>query len=188
MLFEEKIRKYKCINRQEKSDQRVILDYIRDYKENILFRDNKIAHLTSSGFIMNKTLTKVLMIHHNIYKTWAWTGGHADGEEDLLKVAIKEAKEETGLKSINVMDNEIASIDILPVKGHFKNDKYISAHLHLNVAYLLTASEEQSLILNERETSGLEWFKVEQIDKKSKEPELIRIYNKLINRAKKIET
>lgn len=188
MLFEEEIRNYECVNRQEKSDQKVILDYIDDYKENILTRDNKIAHLTSSGFIMNKSLTKVLMIHHNIYNTWAWTGGHADGEEDLLKVAIKEAREETGLKTVEFMSPKIASLDILPVNGHVKKGEYVSAHLHLNVAYLLIANEEHSLFVNKRETSGVQWIDIDDIPEYSQEPELIKIYNKLINQAKKIET
>lgn len=188
MLFEKEIRTYKSVNQQEASDQKVMLEYISNYKNNILTRENKIAHLTSSGFIMNETLTKVLMIHHNIYNTWAWTGGHADGEGDLLEVAIKEAKEETGLKSVELMSPEIASIDILPVNGHFKNGEYISAHLHLNVAYLLKANEEQSISVNKRETSGVKWITVDKVADFSGEPELIKIYNKLINKAKKIET
>jgi len=188
MKYINQIKAYKCMNDQEKNDKEIILNFIKDYEHNILTRENQIAHITSSGFIMNASLSKVLMIHHNIYNTWAWTGGHADGESDLLKIAVKEAKEETGLDSIHVMDAEIASIDILPVKGHIKRGAYVSAHLHLNVAYLLKASEDQSLVLNERETSGLQWFDLNKIDLQSKEPELIKIYNKLINKAKKLET
>ena len=56
-----------------------------------------MAHMTASSWIVNEDYTKVLMIYHNIYNSWAWTGGHADGDEDLLHVAVKEAREETGL-------------------------------------------------------------------------------------------
>ncbi len=60
------------------------------------------------------------MIHHNIYKTWAWTGGHADGDPDLIHVAIKEAIEETGVKHFHVVSEEILSLDVLTVDGHIK--------------------------------------------------------------------
>ncbi|EPZ55371.1 NUDIX domain protein [[Clostridium] sordellii ATCC 9714] len=76
--------------------------------------------MTSSGFIVNKNRDKVLMIHHNIYNSWGWTGGHADGDSDLLHVAIKEAREETGLKNVRPITNEICSIEILPVSAHVK--------------------------------------------------------------------
>ena len=79
-------------NAQESQDKKVILDYIKQYQRNVLFRNNEIAHITSSGFIMNPALDRVLMVHHNIRNTWAWTGGHADGDANLLYVAIKERK------------------------------------------------------------------------------------------------
>ena len=96
----------------------------------MLVRENEIAHMTSSGFIVNKDRTKVLMIHHNIYNSWGWTGGHADGDSDLIAVAIKEAKEETGIKNANPITNDICSIDILPVNSHIKKGKYVASHLH----------------------------------------------------------
>ncbi|KKH67456.1 hypothetical protein DU75_05775, partial [Methanosarcina mazei] len=100
MNFKEAIQRYKPINPQEKMDKEVVLDYIDQFYENILTRENKIAHMTSSGLILNKSLDKILMIHHKIYNTWAWTGGHADGMSDMLDVALKEAKEETGVCNI----------------------------------------------------------------------------------------
>ena len=112
MNYKEAIKRYEPINEQEASEKKVILEYIEQYPHNILLRENELGHLTSSGFIMNKDLTKTLMVHHNIYNTWAWTGGHADGDEDLLYVAIKEAKEETGVTKIEPLMEEIASVDI----------------------------------------------------------------------------
>ena len=183
MTYIEDIRKYKPRIEQEESDKKVILNYIDKYKKNILFRENKIAHITSSGLILNKNLNKVLMIHHNIYKTWAWTGGHADGDSNLLDVAIKEAKEETGLKNVTSMSGDIASIDILPVYGHIKRNSYVSAHLHLNISYILLADEKEELVINKEETSGVKWIDVSKILDYSDEPYLINIYNKIIKKA-----
>ena len=184
MNYKEAIMAYQPVNEQEEAEKRVILQYINEYPHNILLRENEFGHMTSSGFIMNKDLTKVLMIHHNIYNTWAWTGGHADGDEDLLYVAMKEAKEETGVEKIEPLMEEIASIDILPVWGHMKKGKYVATHMHLSVAYILIADEDQALHINEDENSGVKWIAIEDIEKYSNETEIISIYHKLIQKAK----
>ena len=184
MKYKEAIMAYKPVNEQEEAEKRVILQYINEYPHNILLRENEFGHMTSSGFVMNKDLTKVLMIHHNIYNTWAWTGGHADGDEDLLYVAMKEAKEETGVEKIEPLMEEIASIDILPVWGHMKKGKYVATHMHLSVAYILIADEDQALHINEDENSGVKWIAIEDIEKYSNETEIISIYHKLIQKAK----
>lgn len=184
MNFREAILKYRPINEQETNDKRIILSYIDRFYEDILTRENEIAHMTSSGLILNKSLNKVLMIHHNIYKTWTWTGGHADGDNDMFEVALKEAKEETGVENILPITEDLASIDIIPVYGHIKRDKYISSHLHLNTSYVLIADEKEKLIINKLETSNVGWIEVNELYKYSNEPYLIEIYNKIIDKAR----
>lgn len=132
-------------NEQEVQDKKVILDYIEKFPHNILLRENEFAHITSSAFIMNQSFDKALMIHHNIRNAWAWTGGHVDGDSDLLHIAIKESKEETGIKTLTALTKEIVSLDILPVVGHMRRNKYVSAHLHLSVAYILIADEKEEI-------------------------------------------
>ena len=139
------IENYEPYNEQEIKDKDLILKCIKLH-DDILTRENTIAHITSSGYIVNKSRTKVLMIYHKIYKSWAWTGGHADGDSNLLHVAIKEAKEETGLKNVTPITENILGLDVLNVNGHVKKGKYISSHLHLSIAYLLEANEEDELI------------------------------------------
>lgn len=95
------IQNYKPYNEQEEKDKQIMLKYINNYT-NILSRENEFAHFTASSWAINHEKTKVLMVYHNIYQSWTWTGGHSDGEADLLKVAIKELKEETGVKKVNV--------------------------------------------------------------------------------------
>ncbi len=102
----EDIKNYIPHNEEEAQDKNVALLSISKFN-NLLTRENPLIHVTSSGYIVNKNRTKVLMVHHNIYKTWCWTGGHADGDEDLLHVAIKEAKEETGVEDIRAITPEI---------------------------------------------------------------------------------
>lgn len=173
-------------NEQESQDKKVLLDYIEKFPHNILLRDNEFAHVTSSGFIMNKELDKVLMVHHNIRNTWAWTGGHVDGDTDFLHVAIKEAKEETGINAVTALTKNIVSIDILPVYGHVRRSKYVSAHLHLSVAYILIASEKETLIVKEDENSDVNWFSLDKFTEDYFDVKDVYLYNKLIHRAKQI--
>jgi len=167
----------------ESHDQKIILDCIKLFPHNILFRENEIAHITSSGFILNKSLNKALMIHHNIRNTWAWTGGHADGNPDLLAVATREAFEETGVY-VTPISTEIASVDILTVTRHFKDQKYVNSHLHLSIAYLFTANDEEKLVVNPNENSAIKWFPIDRINEDSFTDRDVYLYLKLINQAK----
>ncbi|WP_069999127.1 NUDIX hydrolase [Cellulosilyticum sp. I15G10I2] len=186
MYFREEILKYEPVNEQEKSDKKIILQYIEHFYHNILTRENQIAHMTSSGLILNKSLDKILMIYHNIYNTWAWTGGHADGDSNMLEVALKEAREETGVSNILPLSDDLASVDIIPVYGHRKRGVYVSSHLHLNTSYVLIADENERLVINKEETSGVSWVEVNKLEQYSNEPYLIEIYKKIIERAREI--
>lgn len=185
MKYIEQIKKYIPCNEQERKDKEIILNCI-ETQTNILTRNNEVSHITSSGFIVNKNRDKVLMIHHNIYNSWGWTGGHADGDEDLLEVAIKEAKEETGVKHIKPVTTDICSIEILTVNSHIKRNKYVAPHLHLSVAYILEASEEDALHIKEDENSGVKWISMNDIKKYVNEEHMIGVYEKLIYKSKKL--
>lgn len=148
--------------------------------DDILKRDNEIIHITSSGFVINKDKDKVLMVHHNIFNAWSWPGGHADGEGNLLGVAISEIKEETGVKDIISITNKIVSLDILPVLGHFKKGKYVSSHLHISVAYLVQADENEQVIIKPDENNAVKWIPISEIDIHSSESHMKKIYNKII--------
>lgn len=179
----EDIKRYIPYDEKEKKDKEAMIFAIDNF-ENLLTRDNPLAHITSSGYIINKERSKVLMVHHNIYNTWSWTGGHADGDEDLLYVAIKEANEETGIKNIKAVKGEILSLDIINVREHVKRGSYVSAHLHLNVTYLLEADDKEELIVKKDENSGVMWIPIEEIFKYSNEHHMIQIYNKINEKIK----
>ena len=166
--LKEKIENYKPYNEQEVKDKQMMLRYINTF-DNILIRDNEFVHFTASSWAVNPEKTKVLMIYHNIYQSWTWTGGHSDGEADLLKVAIKELKEETGVENVKILKDDIFSLEALTVDGHWKKGKYISSHIHLNLTYLLEVDEKEILHKKRDENSGVKWVPIEEINKISKE-------------------
>ena len=113
-------------------DKSLILDWI-ETQDDAFSRDNTVAHMTASAWVVNKDRSRVLMAYHNIYDSWSWLGGHADGETDLLAVAIREVKEEAGISGLRPVSEGIFSLESLTVDGHVKRGKYVSSHLHLNV-------------------------------------------------------
>lgn len=185
MNWIDEIRNYKPFNEQEKQDKKVALDYITTFP-NILTRENEFAHMTASSWIVNKDRTKVLMIFHNIYQSWAWTGGHADGEDNLRNVAIRETMEETGIKNIKPLQEDIFSLELLCVDGHVKRGKYVSSHIHINVTYLLEADESEALAIKEDENSGVRWIDIDDAVQISNEKNMKVVYTKLNKKLKSI--
>ena len=185
MNLKEQIEKYQPYNEQEEKDKQIMLKYINTF-DDVLTRNNEFGHFTASSWVVNKERTKVLMIYHNIFKSWAWTGGHADGEADLLKTAIRELKEETGVENVKVINNGIFSLEIMCVNGHIKKGKYVSSHVHLNLSYLLEVDENENLKIKEDENSGVKWINIEDVEKVSTEKWAIEnVYKKLNEKLKK---
>ena len=154
--FIRQIENYPPFNEQEEKDKALILGWISN-NENAFSRENTVAHITASAWVVNKDRSKVLMVYHNIYNSWSWMGGHADGETDLLSVAIREVKEEAGISNVS--------------------------HLHLNITYLLEADSEEQVSVKADENSGVVWFSPEDALEKSTEPWFVEhIYSKLIKK------
>jgi len=173
------IKKYIPWNEQEEKDKALLLRAL-EIQEDIFTRKNTVCHMTASAWVVSKDRKKVLLAYHNIYDSWAWLGGHADGEKDLLQVAIREVKEESGIECVNpVMDN-IYSLEVLTVDGHIKKGEYVSSHLHLNVTYLLEADPDAYIHYKPDENKAVGWFELNEVYKKSSEPWFIEhIYKKL---------
>lgn len=184
MKLQTAIQDYKPFNEQEARDQQRILSYM-SVNDNLLTRENETAHFTASAWIVNPDFTKVAMVFHHIYQSWSWTGGHADGEADLLHVALKEAWEEVGLEDITPVMTDIFSLEVLSVPEHEKKGKIIQEHLHLNATYLLQAKEE-SLIINPEENSAVAWLTLDEAVSKSNEEKMQVIYSKLNEKVRSL--
>lgn len=177
--LKKEINRYVPFNEQEKRDKQIILEILEN-EDNVLTRENQKYHFTVSAWIVTPDRKKVLMCYHNIYNSWAWLGGHTDGESNLREVILKEVREESGVTNIKFLLDEIFSLEILTVDGHIKKGKYVSSHLHLNITFLLEAEETEKLLINPDENSDLDWIVVEKISIKSSEKWFVEnIYSKL---------
>ena len=178
MNLREIIANYIPVCPQETEDRRMMLHYM-DLFDNLLTRENEIAHFTASAWVTNPAHDRILMLYHNIYQSWAWPGGHADGEADLLQVALKEVREETGIERVKPVFPDNISLEILPVNAHFKKGRFVVPHLHLNLTYLLEADDGQAIHSKPDENSGVKWFSPADAVAASSEPEMRIIYEKL---------
>ena len=151
--------------------------------DDAFLRENTMAHFTASAWVVDPGREKALMAYHNIYATWAWTGGHADGDADLLAVALREAEEETGVKARPVSEKPV-SVESLHVSGHIKRGKYVSTHIHMNVTFLLEADPSAPVRIKTDENSGVLWVPFDQVCQRCSEPIMWPIYQKLMDRAR----
>ena len=182
MSVKDIIMEYKPCDEQEEKDKEQMLMFIDNF-DDVLTRNNIVGHFTAAAFVINKEKTKMAAVYHIISDGWTFPGGHADGEEDLLSVALKEAEEETGLK-VKVLDNNIYSIQSAPVKGHIKRGKYVSAHLHLDILYIMEADDTIPLVYREDESNGVKWIPFEEADNETMCDFIRPIHKKLIKKLK----
>ena len=177
------LNRFRPCNEQEETDKKQILSLLSS-EQDLYTRDNPVAHLTASSWVVSPDRKQVLLIYHNLYRSWAWMGGHADGDRDLCRVALRETREESGLQDLTLVSPDIFSLESLTVDGHEKRGKFVSSHLHLNVTYLLEADPRQPIRVKPDENSGVAWFPVEEVAGKVSEPWMMqRIYSKLMKKV-----
>lgn len=169
-------------NAQEAADKALMLQLLSAGDPST--RNNLHAHLTVSAWVVSPDRKKVLMAYHNLYNSWAWLGGHADGNWNLEEVAEKEAREESGIQTLQLLSDAPISLEILNVSGHEKKGAYVSSHLHLNLTYLFEGDPAESLRVKPDENSRVGWIAVSEIAEKSTEPWFVeRIYSKLVKKV-----
>ncbi|MBR4500684.1 MAG: NUDIX hydrolase [Clostridia bacterium] len=171
---------------QEEKDREEMLRLIRR-GEGLIHREPG-AHFTASSWIVDEAGEKVLAVWHNIYRSWSWTGGHLDGCSDPLETAVREAREETGIKTAVPWDDKLFSLEILTVDGHEKRGVYVPSHLHLNMTFLLKASAGEETRPREGENRAVKWFLPEDFLRACDERWMAeRVYRKLIRRFETVK-
>ena len=162
---------------KEKETVNQVIQFMRLY-DRCFDRDNWYGHFTGSAWIVDQTRDWVLMTNHRQLDMWLQLGGHADGNIDLLAVALKEAREESGLTKFNVLSEQIFDLDIhqIPVFNE------IPSHLHFDIRFIIETKHDDKNILVSDESHDVAWVHKSDVRKKNSEESIARMLKKMERR------
>lgn len=150
------LNKYKTCYEDEEKNRIKIIDFVKNNKDCFL-RSNLSGHITASAWLLSPDKDEILLTHHKKINKWIQLGGHADGEFDVLKVALNEAREESGITDIIFLSDEIFDLDI-----HFiPKFNEVPAHYHYDIRFLLNALNKNYIVSHE--SYDLAWVKIKAL-------------------------
>jgi 8-oxo-dGTP pyrophosphatase MutT (NUDIX family) len=150
------LEKYTSSFEEELSFREAFLELLKG--ERCFYRDYLPGHITGSAFIIDEEGMHVLLTHHAKLNKWLQPGGHADGDENVLGVALREAEEETGLSNFKVLSEGLFDIDIHTIPGRAD----FPEHEHYDIRFLLQASRKDQLLISE-ESHDLAWKPINEL-------------------------
>jgi 8-oxo-dGTP pyrophosphatase MutT (NUDIX family) len=149
-----------------------ILHFVRSH-DDCFERSLLEGHVTGSAWIVNASRTRCLLTHHRKLDRWLQLGGHADGQTDALEVAMREAREESGLTSLRPVSDAIFDCDVHPIPGRTSEPE----HFHYDVRFLLEADDAEPLVLSE-ESKELAWVALADVASLESDESVMRMVAK----------
>jgi len=131
------------------------------------------GHLTGSAWIVNPDRTRTLLTHHHKLDKWLQLGGHADGDGDLLAVALREAREESGIAGVRAVAAEIFDCDrhLIPARGAEPE------HYHYDLRFMIEANPAEPLVIS-NESKDLAWVEIARVTTLNSEESMARMVRK----------
>lgn len=155
--------------------KREIVNFIQTHP-NCYERSLEVGHITASCWLVNNDNSKALLMHHAKLNQWYQLGGHCDGNPDVLSVALKEAQEESGIKEIAPIYNDIFDIDIHLIPENSRE----KAHYHYDIRFLLQVNSDEEIVQNS-ESKELRWIEKNISLLPTQTPSVVRMFKKWVN-------
>lgn len=134
------------------------------HNENCFERTLLCGHITGSAWVIDENATHALLLHHAKLNRWLQPGGHCDGDADVLRVALREAHEESGLTSLCAVSNAIFDVDVHWIPERGANSHFIPGHWHYDVRFLLRAAGAEPLQIN-HESKDWRWVPILEVQR-----------------------
>ncbi len=159
----------------EASTVQRFVDFISSHAE-CFERTLPVGHVTGSAWVVNAAGTHVLLTHHRKLNRWLQLGGHADGDSDVLRVALREVLEESGLDDVVPVSIEIFDIDVHPIPARGTEP----LHDHYDIRYAMQARGDEAYTVSE-ESHDLDWIAVESLGSVTQEESMLRMAEKWVS-------
>jgi len=153
---------------------------------NCFDRTCRPGHITAAAWILSTDRRRALLTHHRKLNRWLQLGGHADGQWHVEEVALREAREESGLSQFNFVPINGSlmpfDIDVHEIPARYDNAGKIieDAHEHHDIRFLLLARSDEELQISE-ESHDLAWCTPEEIRQRTDEESILRMLHKALD-------
>jgi len=117
------------------------------------------GHVTASAWIVDPDRTQAVLLHHRKLERWLQLGGHVDGDPDVRRAALREAREESGLRALRLIVEPIYDIDVhrIPARGAE------AEHEHYDLRFALEADPREPLVRN-AESHDVRWIALSDLE------------------------
>lgn len=166
---------YVPLSDEEREHQKRVITFVQQ-DENCFSRSNFYGHITGSAWIVNETGNEVLLTLHRKIGLWLQLGGHAEGETDVMKVALREAQEESGVDDVIALQEGIFDVDVHTVPA-FRSEP---AHFHFDVRYLFLIHSSSLLEMSD-ESLDLHWMDIEYVERLNTDHSVRRMAQKWLD-------
>lgn len=173
-LLLKKLSVYCTFNEEERHSLEVIRQFVTSHKD-CFERSLQAGHITGAGWVVNPERTHALLTHHRKLNKWLQIGGHADGDHDILRVAIREVQEESGIADVISVTEDIFDVDVHEIPRH----KEVPPHWHYDIRFLFEADRGAELKITD-ESHDLRWIPIDRIREYTDEPSILRMVKKTI--------
>lgn len=157
--LQSELKKYQTPYVEEEKYKSRFLDLL--FFDNCFERSLQTGHITASVWALTPDYKQVALLHHKKLDRWLQPGGHADGDENVQRVALKELAEETGITDVTLLGDTFFDIDIHAIPAR----KEVPAHEHYDVRFACVANDPQQLVKNE-ESNAVDWISLDDLEEK----------------------
>jgi 8-oxo-dGTP pyrophosphatase MutT (NUDIX family) len=173
------LKKLSAYRTHHDEELRLLVRTIKFVTENVNCFDRSLqaGHITGAAWILNPARTHALMTHHRKLNKWLQLGGHADGDANVLRVAMREACEESGISVFVPVSEDIFDIDIHEIPPHMNDPR----HLHYDIRFLFETDMSTELNVT-HESHDLQWIPIHRVEEYTAEPSIMRMVEKSLVR------